>query len=74
MREGGLRWAYVDDDALAFWRETRDERLLVLARRAPGSPIPLPRVDGAENLYGGATELSAVDGDGPTFQVWRVPA
>lgn len=74
MREGGLRWAYVDDDALAFWRETRDERLLVLARRAPGAPVPLPRIDGAENLYGGATELSTVDLDGPTFQVWRVPA
>jgi len=71
LREGGLRWAYVDEDALAFWRETRDERLLVLARRAPGGPIPLPAVAGAENLYGGA-ETSTVDG--PTFQVWRLPA
>lgn len=72
LREGGLRWAYVDDDALAFWRETRQERLLVLARRAAGAPIPLPRLGGAENLYGGAN-LSTVDGDGPTFQVWRLP-
>ena len=69
LREGGLRWAYTDDDTIAYLRETADERLLVLARRAPGKPVDLP-VAGAENVYGG---MSTVDGDGPTFQVWCLP-
>jgi alpha-glucosidase len=75
LREGGLRWLHVDDDAIVFLRETADETLLVLARRCSGRPIAMPlRLD---NLYGGA-EVSTVDGltqlpgDGATFQVWRV--
>jgi alpha-glucosidase len=76
LREGGLRWAYVDDDALAFLRETKSGGLLVLARRCAGRPIVLPLPGPLENVYGGAP-VSAVDGgiglpgDGPTFQVWR---
>ncbi len=42
LRRGGLRWAYVDDDTLAFLREHPDETLLVVARRAPGEPLDLP--------------------------------
>jgi alpha-glucosidase len=76
LRRGSLRWVYVDDDALVFLRETREETLLVLARRCSGKPIAVPLV--LENLYGGA-DPSTVDGvtglagDGPTFQVWRTP-
>jgi alpha-glucosidase len=66
LRSGGLRWAHVDGDALAFWRETAEHRLLVLARRAPGPPIAVPA--GATNLYGGAATDS---GDGPTLQLWE---
>jgi alpha-glucosidase len=66
LRTGGLRWHAVYEDALAYWRETRDARLLVLARRASGPPVPVP--DGGTNLYGGAP---TDPGDGPTFQVWR---
>jgi hypothetical protein len=47
----GLRFAHVDADAIVFWRETPDERLLVLARRAPGTPVPLPGVTEAANPY-----------------------
>jgi alpha-glucosidase len=69
LRTGGLRWVHVADDALAFVRESPDEALLVLARRAAGQPAPLP-LDGATNVYGGA---DTSPGDGPTFQVWRLP-
>jgi alpha-glucosidase len=70
LRAGGLRWAYVSGDALAYWREVGDERLLVLARRAPGPPVPVP-VRG-ENVYGGAALDGELPGDGPTLQVWVV--
>ncbi|MBO0869080.1 MAG: DUF3459 domain-containing protein, partial [Micromonosporaceae bacterium] len=72
LRTGGLRWAHVAADALAYWRETADARLLVLARRAPGAPVPLPEPVRATNLYGGAALSGALPGDGPTFQVWAV--
>lgn len=35
LRDGGLRWVLVADDALAYVRETAGERLLVLLSRAP---------------------------------------
>ena len=73
LRSGGLRFAHVDADAIAFWRETPDERLLVLARRAPGTPIPLQGVAEAANLYGGAPLPGLLPADGPTFQLWQVP-
>jgi alpha-glucosidase len=34
--EGGLRWAYADDDTLAYLREHPDGTLLVVARRTAG--------------------------------------
>jgi alpha-glucosidase len=80
LRRGGLRWAHVDDDALCFLRETADERLLVLARRAPGAPVRVSGVGArtAENVYGGAAAPCDPDGsvrlpgDGPTMQIWRL--
>ena len=82
LRDGGLRWAVVAPDAVAFVRETLDERVLVLVARAPWPGADLPRhllAPGAtpESLYGGAA--LAVDdrrlglpGDGPGVQVWRL--
>jgi len=80
LRYGGLRWAHVAEDALCFLRETSTERVLVLARRAAGTPLRIGGVDAVdvENLYGGATALCAEDGsielpgDGPTVQVWQL--
>lgn len=69
LREGGLRWAHVSEDAVAYWRETATERLLVYARRAGGPPVELPGVTGT-NLYGGAPLDGRLPGDGPTVQVW----
>jgi alpha-glucosidase len=73
LRHGGLRFAYADADAVAFWRETAQQRLLVLARRAPGAPVAIPGASGGTNLYGGAPLQGALPGDGPTFQVWSCP-
>jgi alpha-glucosidase len=42
LRRGGLRWAHVDDDTLAFLREHPDGSVLVFARRAPGPAVDLP--------------------------------
>jgi alpha-glucosidase len=84
LREGGMRWALVHDDALAFLRETADERVLVLLARAPWSGAVLPAslaslVSGGrepENLFGGErlplTEQGLeLPGTGPGAQVWR---
>ncbi len=82
LREGGLRWAVVEDDAVAYLRETADERVLVLAARAPWAGTTLPRHllapgETAESLYGGA-DLTidprglGLPGDGPGVQVWRL--
>jgi alpha-glucosidase len=69
LRTGGLRWLHADGDALAFVRESSTGSLLVYARRASGPPLSLP-LTGASNVYGGA---ASPPGDGPTFQVWRLP-
>ncbi|GIG19900.1 alpha-glycosidase [Cellulomonas chitinilytica] len=81
LREGGLRWAVVEDDAVAFLRETADERVLVVAARAPWSGARLPRHlltgEVAERLYGDGLlgirpDGLHVGGDGPGVQVWRL--
>ena len=78
LRHGGLRWAHVDEDAVAYLRETGTERILVLARRASGPAVTLPGLGAAtlDNIYGGATAHRQPDGttrlpaDGPTLQIW----
>ncbi|MEV6925088.1 glycoside hydrolase family 13 protein [Dactylosporangium sp. NPDC051485] len=72
LRGGGLRFAHVSADAVAFWRETADERLLVLVRRAPGTPVPIA-IPEATNLYGGAALAGSLPADGPTLQIWSCP-
>lgn len=79
LRRGGLRWVHVDDDTLVFLRETAAQRLLVAARRAPGTPVRLAGLGAAEPVYGdggplrpdadGVVQLPA---DGPAFDVWTI--
>jgi alpha-glucosidase len=59
LARGGLRFAYVSPDAILFLRETREERLLVLAQRAPHE-VPLP-FDDLEPLY-----------ESDLFRLWRI--
>jgi alpha-glucosidase len=72
---GGLRFAHIGADALAFWRETPSARLLMLARRTAGRPVRVRGVTDGINVYGGAAldisgDVAVLPGDGPTFQVW----
>jgi alpha-glucosidase len=81
LRHGGLRWAYVDSDALVFLRETADQTVLVLARRGPGEPIRLTGLGPATTIYGGAPDLvpdptgaiALPSSTAPTFQAWTLP-
>ncbi|MDO3701291.1 glycoside hydrolase family 13 protein [Micromonospora sp. C28SCA-DRY-2] len=80
LRRGGLRWLHVDADTLVFLREAPAGAVLVLARRAAGAPVRLTGLPAGENVYGGAPALRPdgtgavlLPGDGPTFQVWRLP-
>ncbi|MET0423544.1 MAG: glycoside hydrolase family 13 protein [Actinoplanes sp.] len=82
LRRGGLRWVHAAGDTLVFLRESADETLLVLARRAAGEPVRLtglPPDCRLESLYGGGKPLytgsdgsTAIDAYGPAFAVWRV--
>ncbi|MFD6178713.1 MULTISPECIES: glycoside hydrolase family 13 protein [unclassified Isoptericola] len=82
LRDGGLRWAAVHDDAVAYLRETPDERVLVVLARAPWPGVRLPGhllASGAspEVLYGDlALRATAggleVAGDGPGVAVVRL--
>jgi alpha-glucosidase len=80
LARGGLRYVSVGRDAVAFLRETRDERLLVLAARAEHEPVRValgalgsrdlePLEGGDAAIDGGDAVLPA---DGPAFHVWRL--
>ena len=77
LRRGGLRWAHVDDDVVAWLREHPEGTALVVARRAAGDGFTLP-VGPARHLLGtepGGADL--VDGtvpasDGPRLDVWAL--
>jgi alpha-glucosidase len=81
LARGGLRYAHVSSDAIAYLREAPGETLLCLAARAEHDPVRLPAA-----LLGGARLETLIgddvrsDGDevvlpdrGPAFHVWRIP-
>ena len=76
LARGGLRYAYVDEDVIAYLRETRDERLLCLASRDEHAPVRLPLAEQLETLYGADAERDGADvllpAAGPAFHVWRL--
>jgi len=80
LARGGIRFAFVDGDVIAYLRETRDERLLCLASRDEHASVRLPLAAlGAselETLYGDDAELESGDAvlpaAGPAFHVWRL--
>jgi alpha-glucosidase len=71
LARGGIRYLSVSDDAIAYLRESRSERLLCLAARAAHEPItvPFPQL---ETLYGGDASDGILPSDGPAFHVWRI--
>ncbi|MCP2636280.1 glycoside hydrolase family 13 protein [Microbacterium sp. HD4P20] len=82
LSTGGMRWVHVDDETVAFVRESAHETLLVLAATGDvDAEIPaasLPGAAAAETLFGDATLAVADDGsvllsaDAPVFAVWRL--
>jgi alpha-glucosidase len=80
LARGGSRWVHVDDDCVAYLRETRDERLLCVASRDAHAPLRIPlALLGArelETLHGSEPSLEGGDAllpaDGPSFHVWRM--
>jgi alpha-glucosidase len=80
LKHGGIRYAHVGDDAIAYLRETPAERLLCLASRASHEAVRLPlEMLGArdfETLYGADPDVRdgtvVLPGDGPAFHLWRL--
>lgn len=82
LRHGGLRWAHVDDDTIAFVRELAGQRLLVVARRAAGAAFGLPGAGPGVHLLGTEPGGAALDRgeaglvvpavDGPRLDVWHL--
>jgi alpha-glucosidase len=71
LSRGGMRFAYVDGDVIAYLRETRGERLLCLASRASHEPVRVPFTS-LETLYGDDADDGLLPADGPSFHVWKV--
>ena len=79
-----MRYAHVSSDAIAYLRESADERVLCLARRRAGEPLRLAgdalgggllEVLASEGQTGEArTESGAVilPGEGPAFHAWSI--
>jgi alpha-glucosidase len=80
LTRGGIRYAFVDDDVIAYLREAPDERLLCLASRDEHEPVRLPlsalEARELDPLHGGAAEIDEGDAvlpaNGPSFHVWRL--
>ena len=71
LAHGGIRYVHVSPDAVCYLRETRSERLLCLAARAPHAPITVP-FETLEPLYGDDAPGGALPTDGPAFHLWRI--
>jgi alpha-glucosidase len=71
LARGGIRYVHVSVDAVAYLRESRAERLLCLAARAPHDPIATPFTE-LETLYGDDARDGVLPADGPAFHVWRI--
>jgi alpha-glucosidase len=71
LARGGIRYLHASADAVAYLRETRDERLLCLAARATHQPIRTPFTS-LETLYGEDAREGVLPADGPSFHLWRI--
>jgi alpha-glucosidase len=71
LARGGIRYVHISDEAIAYLRETRLERVLCLAARAPHEPIRVPFAE-LETLYGDDAGDGLLPADGPAFHAWRI--
>lgn len=87
LRTGGMRWLYVDEQAVVFLRESTQETLLVLAaapaadqlwRAELSSALLSGGAQDARPLFGSAefslgADVLTLGSQGPGFAVWRLP-
>jgi alpha-glucosidase len=71
LASGGMRYLHVSEDAVAYLRETRDERILCLAARADHNPITTP-FTALDTLYGDDATDGVLPSHGPSFHIWRI--
>src|SRR5581483_2523152 len=80
LARGGIRYAAVGADAIAYLREHGQERLLCLAARADHEPIRLPLdalgCEALETVVGSDARdedgHADLPGEGPSFHVWQL--
>jgi alpha-glucosidase len=80
LARGGIRYAAVEPDAIAYLRETPGERLLCLAARADHAQVRLPLAAlgcrELESVYGDDAVIdrghAVLPAEGPSFHVWRL--
>ena len=72
LADGGLRWVEVEDEYIAFLRESKKESLLIVAARS-GVKIDLAEVgEVTETLYGPSLSRGRFSCDGPTIGIYRL--
>jgi alpha-glucosidase len=80
LREGGLRWLAIEDNAFTFLRESANETVLVHAARADHTAITLPTgvvgtylrgLAGTPDLHADAEEIITLPNEGPAIAIWR---
>src|SRR5262249_46557999 len=71
LARGGIRYLVATDDVLLYLRETKLERVLCLASRAPHDAITVP-CGGLETLYGEDAPGGVLPAHGPAFHAWRL--
>jgi alpha-glucosidase len=80
LARGGIRYAHVSSDAIAYLREAAGERVLCLATREAGAEVRLPLAAlGAkelETLWGEDALIrdgeAVLPAGGPAFHAWRL--
>ena len=80
LARGGLRFAHVSSDAIAYLRESPEETLLCLAARRDHPEVRLSRTAlggaRAETVFGDDVRIDGDDlvlpSEGPAFHVWRI--
>jgi alpha-glucosidase len=72
LAEGGLRWVHIADDAVAFLRESKRERLLIVATRSAVQISLSDLGEISERIYGPVIERGGFTSDGPSFGVYRL--
>lgn len=73
LSDGGMRWVLAEDDVVGFIRESKEDRLLVIASRSQTKVALGNLAEGAEVLYGPSLKLGNFKSRGPAIGIYRLP-